>query len=347
MTLIDKLHLYVTLLIISSLIYTLIPTVVEQLLAGLLCRTIHGQYTMPSEAFIRQEYIQEGGLRAVLRRIDAEYLIDLEDEVKTWYESVLETTKCKNIGEVSEEIFNKSSIKKAQLAELLGDVLSTIEKQHEMVRDLRAAHDLLKTELLELQSAMFKIQNEQLKCNQEQFQSLQTTVKSTVQDTMQSEMKSYSSALTEKSPLAIISPETLKKVVQAVVEEEDRSKNLMLFGLEEEKNETLSNKIGEVFVSIGEKPSFVASRVGKKSTSKARPVKVTLTGNGSVNHILTKARRLRTVESYKSVFLSPDRSPDERNQHIQLVLDLKQKVIQQPGKKHFIRQGQIVTTEKS
>ena len=104
---------------------------------------------------------------------------------------------------------------------------------------------------------------------------------------------------------------------------------------------------GEVFVSIGEKPSFVASRVGKKSTSKARPVKVTLTGNGSVNHILTKARRLRTVESYKSVFLSPDRSPDERNQHRQLVLDLKQKVIQQPGKKHFIRQGQIVTTEKS
>ena len=154
-------------------------------------------------------------------------------------------------------------------------------------------------------------------------------------------------ALTEKSPPAIISPETLKKVVQAVVEKEDRSKSLTLFGLEEEKNETLSNKIGEVFVSIGENPRFVASRVGKKSTSKARPVKVTLTGNGSVNHILTKARRLRTVESYKSVFLSPDRSPDERNQHRQLVLDLKQKAIQQPGKKHFIRQGQIVTTEKS
>ena len=52
-------------------------------------------------------------------------------------------------------------------------------------------------------------------------------------------MKSYSSALKEKSPPAIISPETLKKVVQAVVEEEDRSKNLMLFGLKEELNETL------------------------------------------------------------------------------------------------------------
>ena len=31
---------------------------------------------MPSEEYIRKEYIQEG---AVLRRIDAEYLIDLEE----------------------------------------------------------------------------------------------------------------------------------------------------------------------------------------------------------------------------------------------------------------------------
>ena len=50
---------------------------------------------------------------------------------------------------------------------------------------------------------------------------------------MQSEMKSYSSsALTEKTLPAIISPETLKKVVQAVVEEEDRSKKLRVFGQE-------------------------------------------------------------------------------------------------------------------
>ena len=106
----------------------------------------------------------------------------------------------------SEEICNKSSIKKAELTELLGDVLSTVEKQNEMVRDLRAANDLLKTELLESQSTVIKIQSELWKC--------------------------------------------------------------------------------------------------KKSVSKARSVKVTLTGNGSLNQILMKSRRLRTVEAYKSVFLS-------------------------------------------
>ena len=205
---------------------------------------------MPSEEYIRKEYIQEGALRAVLK-----------------------TTKCQIINKVSAEIFNKSSIKKAKLAELLGEVISTVEKQLETVRDLRASNDLLKTELLESQSTVIKIQSEQWNCNWEQFQSLQTTVKFTVQETMQSEMKSYSSALTEKSPPAIISPETLKNLVQAVVEEEDRSKNLMLFGLKEEINETLSNKVGEVFVSVGEKSSFFALRVVKKSASKSRPLK--------------------------------------------------------------------------
>ena len=81
---------------------------------------------MPSEEYIRNEYIQEGGLRAVLRRIDAEYLIDLDCEVQSWYKNVLETTKCQKIDEVSEKKFNKSS---------------TVEKQHEIVRDLRAAND--------------------------------------------------------------------------------------------------------------------------------------------------------------------------------------------------------------
>ena len=48
---------------------------------------------------------------------------------------------------------------------------------------------------------MIEIQNEQLKCNGEKFQFLQTAVKSTVQETEsgeQLEIKSNSSALKEK-----------------------------------------------------------------------------------------------------------------------------------------------------
>ena len=60
---------------------------------------------MPSEEFNKEEYIQECRLRAVLRRIDGEYLIDLEDEVQDRFE-VLETAKFKHIEELSEEVLN-------------------------------------------------------------------------------------------------------------------------------------------------------------------------------------------------------------------------------------------------
>ncbi|KAL5249019.1 hypothetical protein ACHWQZ_G018014 [Mnemiopsis leidyi] len=254
---------------------------------------------MPSEEYIRDNYIPESGKQALLLRCDVEYLIDLEDEFQTFHENVFETTKCKKIEEVSEETFNKQGIKKTQLAELLGDVLLLVSQQQDMVHDLRAANDLLKTELLESQSKVIEIKDELLKCNREKFQSLETTVKSTFQNTMQSEMKSYSSALTKKEPPAVITSDVLKKVVKAVVEEEDRSKNIMVFRLEEKKNEILSNKVDELYVSVGEKPSIMASRISKKSGSKRRPVKVTLTCNGLVNQILAKGKRLRSVEKFK------------------------------------------------
>ena len=171
-------------------------------------------------------FILEDGSRTVLNRVDPEYLDDLREQTEDWYEDIREITKCQDVVQISDEMFNKSGIKKAKLAELLGEVVSLVEKQREMVRDLRTANDLLKTELLESKSVVIKIQSEQLKCNAEQLQSLQTAVKSTVQNTMQSEMKSYSRVLAEKPQPAIISPEALKKVVQAVVDEEDRSKNV-------------------------------------------------------------------------------------------------------------------------
>ena len=302
---------------------------------------------MPSEEYIRTNYILEDGSRAVLNRVDPEYLDDLSDETEEWIQDVRKLSKCQDIEEISDEQFNKSGITKLKLAELLGRVVSLVDKQRVMVRDLRTANDLLKTDLLESKSTVLKIQSDQLKCNYEQFRSLQTSVKSTVQNKMQSEMKSYSSVLAEKPTPSIISPEALKRVVQAVVEEEDRSKNIMLFGLKEDKNETLSDKVDEVFVSVGEKPSFVATRIGKKSADKTRPVKITLTSNGLVNQILYKSKRLRTVEALKSVFMSPDMSPDERARHKQLVMDLKLKISDQPERRHYIRQGQIVTVDKT
>jgi len=53
----------------------------------------------------------------------------------------------------------------------------------------------------------------------------------------------------------------LKNVVKDVVAEEDRSRNLMVFGLEEEPGEQISEKVSQVLLQLGEKPIIEASRI--------------------------------------------------------------------------------------
>ena len=65
--------------------------------------------------------------------------------------------------------------------------------------------------------------------------------------------------------------------MKSVVQEEDRSRNVMVFGLPERKDEKLEERLQEVFQEIGLKPTLQASRVGKINQGKSnRPVKVSL-----------------------------------------------------------------------
>ena len=42
-----------------------------------------------------------------------------------------------------------------------------------------------------------------------------------------------------------------------IITDEDRKKNIILFGLEEGENVSLDNKVDEVFLEIGQKPVLV------------------------------------------------------------------------------------------
>ena len=70
-----------------------------------------------------------------------------------------------------------------------------------------------------------------------------------------------------------------------------------------------------IFQQIGENPRFEAVRVGKKSTDKARPVKVSLGNFSTVHRILVKAKNLRQCQDHITVLISPDRSPEDRAIH--------------------------------
>ena len=75
-------------------------------------------------------------------------------------------------------------------------------------------------------------------------------------------------------------------------------------------------------------------------------MKVTLSSSTFVQLILSKSRMLRTSEKYKSVFLSPDRTAEERLKQKELVTELKEKIAEDSQKRHFIRGGKIITVDK-
>ena len=141
---------------------------------------------------------------------------------------------------------------------------------------------------------------------------------------------------------AVVNQEALRSVVKHVVEEEDRSRNLMLFGIDEVENEQLQVTVNSVFEELGEKPRCEAVRLGlKKSGKTPRPVKVSLSSSVCVQQILHKARSLRNSGKHKTVFVAPDRGPEERALQKTLVLELKRKRKEDPDRRHFLKGGTV------
>ena len=121
----------------------------------------------------------------------------------------------------------------------------------------------------------------------------------------------------------------------------------MIFGLDETKNENLNERVQKVFEEIGLKPVMEVCRVGKSSKEKLkRPVKVTLSTSGTVDQILSQARRLRQSDNFSSVYVRPDRSEEERVHNRLLVKELIKTRNNDPEKQHFIRGGTIHSKEK-
>ena len=249
--------------------------------------------------------------------------------------------------------YQVKQLRKDTACEILYDALRLIEELSGVLcQDLKAASNSVKNQMLESQQTIIKLQSELLVSKNEQLETLQKSVKSSVGESVKTELKSYRAALTSNCPEPQIqksaNSEMIKEVVKSVVQEEDRSKNLMIFGLPEQENEELSNAVSEVLLAIGEKPRVEACRVGKENSAKTmRPVKVTAASSTIVNQILAKSRNLRLSEKFKTVFVSPDRSVEQRAKQRELVLDMKKLAADQPNKKYFIRNGVIISSDKT
>ena len=94
------------------------------------------------------------------------------------------------------------------------------------------------------------------------------SVESAVVKSYNEAMNAVKSASTPTSEGTVLNQETLRTVVKQVVAEEDRSRNLMVFGLDEEEDEQLHEKVTAIFEELGEKPRHEAVRLGLQKDSR-------------------------------------------------------------------------------
>ena len=163
-----------------------------------------------------------------------------------------------------------------------------------------------------------------------------------VQKTVQAELKSYSSVLQKDCSVAL-APEKIATVVQKVNEEDERKKNLIVFGVSEEQTEELDSKVNGLLEQLHEKPRIIScSRIGLKKSGKIRPIRFTVKNPDTAYQILRKAKSLKDAAGYQSVFISPDRTVDEQKTQRELVLKLKEKRQNDQSSRYVIKSGKIV-----
>jgi hypothetical protein len=85
---------------------------------------------------------------------------------------------------------------------------------------------------------------------------------------------SYSEATAENFMVCpccgLAKPATLKEIVKSVVDEEDRTRNVIALGSVEGENKNVSEQVQEISAEIGLKAVLQAHRVSKTSKSKLK-----------------------------------------------------------------------------
>ena len=285
----------------------------------------------------------------VIAGFDWDNLVHLEGWTNRWFEDVKSALNVQSecATGLVEAKFNHKSVLKKDLAFWLADAADIMQQQLAIIGQFKDTIEIMKTESVADKSRLIKVQEQLLNCQSDQLKNLTAAVQSTVQSTVQKEMKSYSEVVgNDNCQMSTIQvQESMKKAVKTAILEDDRSKNLVIFGVPESDSEQIDNCVSELFVEVGEKPQFSAGRIGVRrsgsDTNYCRPIKCSLASTTSVHQILSKARQLKLSAKFKSVFICPDRSPEEGAARSVPALELKEAATNRPDHKHYIKNGKV------
>ena len=278
-------------------------------------------------------------------------LEDLLARCFAWLPKATEQVGCTEAVNVTSA--NCKQAMKPTLVALFTEAFHLVRFQADKMKQMKAELSSTKSQLIENQKWVISLQEQIIDSKDSQLEAVKTVVETSVESNLKEQFKSYSAAAAENVMVCqadadgLSNPATLRKVVKSVVQEEDRSKNVIIFGLQERKGENIEECVEEIFQDIGLKPKLQAVRVGivSKETTK-RPVKVSFSSSSLVYEALRQARKLRHSEKFSKVFVRPDRSEEERARDKVLVQELLKRRETEPNKLHFIRSGTVHSRDK-
>ena len=274
-------------------------------------------------------------------------LHELEKKVENLSDSISAKLKCRKLEDLTLDSLRPKSVTKEILASIVLEMRS-------MICDSKSVLRLASEKVDEQKSDLIRTKNELIECKSGKLDS--------VKETVQSEMKSFSEVVKSKCVSSKISPAKIKMAVHSAIREEDRAKNFIIFGAPEElecEEEEMTDLelVQDIFgitkcASVDRNSIRKCERVGmKKSADAKRPIKVTLKDAESVREVLSKAKSLKSFQTdgynyeYCKLFVSPDRSPEERLTRQNLVKEMKEIIKNDPGKRYYIRNNRVCAAE--
>ena len=219
--------------------------------------------------------------------------------------------------------------------------VSVLGRSKEILCSAAVCVEGLKQEQIQNQKTLLKLQDDLLRSKTDQVEAVQKTV--------ETEMRSFSDVVKHGCEGKAASTQVIKAAVKSAVLEDGQKRSVMVFGLGEGPDESVRRKVEDMLsVSCGtDKPSVSdCYRVGEVKEGAERPIKVLLNSSETAARVLRNARVLRGSTRFKKVYVSPDRSREEREQRRTLVAQIKEKISSEPGQYHYIKNGTVCSREK-
>ena len=264
----------------------------------------------------------------------------MEKELNTAMQKVLKTVKISSLSELNHSALLK--LNKDPLVTLFENMCHLFTNNIELCKTAASKVDQLKSEQLDSQREIIKMKQDKL---------------DSVENVVKSEIKSWAEVVNKNTNQSkALSSKVVKEAVKAANAEDERSRNLIIYGVPDEASEESDIAIVQHVVSVIEitenlkkcavPPKSQMYRIGNKMANKTRPIKVVMRSAEDVQSVLKNAGKLKSDHLYGRVYVAPDRTKEERLAHSKLVNEMKELIKSNPSKHYIIRGGKVIMVDK-